>query len=240
MKITFLGTSHGVPEVDRFCQSILIETAENGYLIDAGAPVMDCLIRRKYDLKRLKAVFITHMHGDHINGLFGVLDLASWKFKEMDFDTFLPDEEKISIISAAVPTRVGCESRVRLQHGQSGVVYQNDEMKVTAYPTEHMGNAPAYGYLLEAEGKKIYISGDLNGQNIDYPDFINEEPVDVFMVECAHFPAERLAEKLKDCKAKRVMMIHVSPTQKYDVMKEAEKELPVRMVYPNDGDVFDV
>ena len=64
MKITFLGTSHGVPSEERYCQSMLLEIGENAYLIDAGAPVMNILLRRHFDLNRLKAIFLTHMHGD--------------------------------------------------------------------------------------------------------------------------------------------------------------------------------
>ena len=43
MKITFLGTSHGVPAKDRFCSSIMLESGGSFYFIDAGAPVMDLL-----------------------------------------------------------------------------------------------------------------------------------------------------------------------------------------------------
>ena len=61
MQIRFLGTSHGVPMPERFYQSMLIETDNgNSYLVDAGAPVMDLLVRLNYDLTRVKAAFITH------------------------------------------------------------------------------------------------------------------------------------------------------------------------------------
>ena len=46
MKITFLGTSHGVPAADRYCSSAMIEVNGSVYLIDAGAPVIDLLIRQ--------------------------------------------------------------------------------------------------------------------------------------------------------------------------------------------------
>jgi len=39
MKITFLGTSHGYAEKNRFTSSTLIETAGHSYILDAGAPV---------------------------------------------------------------------------------------------------------------------------------------------------------------------------------------------------------
>ena len=41
MKLTFLGTSHGVPAADRYCQSILAESENGGYIVVAGAPVFD-------------------------------------------------------------------------------------------------------------------------------------------------------------------------------------------------------
>ena len=71
IRITFLGTSHGVPEKDRFCSSTLIEIGDDRYLVDMGGPVTETLIRRDIPLETIKAVFITHPHGDHTNGLIG-------------------------------------------------------------------------------------------------------------------------------------------------------------------------
>ena len=76
-------------------------------------------------------------------------------------------------------------------------------------------NRPAYGYLLEVKGKKLYISGDLNSGRIDYQEFLNIEPVDTFVVECAHFSAECLVEKLRSCKAKCEMPVHIWALYKY-------------------------
>ena len=224
-----------------------IETENSSYIVDAGAPVMECLLRGGYDLKKLKGVFITHMHSDHVDYLFGLLTLPSWYRKEMDFDVYLPEQAGIDAITSYIQMGFGNadyfpNDRVRLHLIESREVYQDDEMKVTAFPTDHMkiSKRPCYGYLMEAEGKKLYISGDLDGQKIDYPEFLNEEAVDAFVVECAHFPAERLIEKLRSCRAKCVMPIHVWRLEKYDILKQAEKELPFQMEYPSDGDCFEI
>ena len=78
MKIRFLGTSYGAPAPGRHQQNLLLET-ESGrdYLVDAGAPVLDILAGEGYDFSRLKAIFITHLHGDHMNGLADILNLAA-------------------------------------------------------------------------------------------------------------------------------------------------------------------
>ena len=64
MKITLLGTSHGVPAADRYCSCTLIEAGHAAYLIDAGAPAIDLLLRRGVDLTAIRALFTTHLHGD--------------------------------------------------------------------------------------------------------------------------------------------------------------------------------
>jgi pyruvate/oxaloacetate carboxyltransferase len=45
MKLTFLGTSCGVPQKDRYCSSCMIECGDGVYLIDVGAPVAELLRR---------------------------------------------------------------------------------------------------------------------------------------------------------------------------------------------------
>lgn len=245
MKLTFLGTSHGVPAPDRYCQSILLEAGKYGYIIDAGAPVFDCLLRQNVDINKIKAVFITHMHNDHMDSLFGLISIACWYYTDMRFDVFLPEQKGIDVVTAYLQLTLGDPSlfpndRIHLRLTGEGDVYQDEGMKVTAFPTGHLlaQNRPAYGYLLESDGKRIYISGDLNGEKVDYPTFLEEQPVDAFVVECAHFPAERLVERLQSCKAKQVMPVHVWPTEKYQVLKQSESKLPFAMAYPKDGDSY--
>ena len=78
MKIKFLGTSYGAPSKDRHQQSFLIEENEDLYIFDTGAPVLDILIKCGYDLSKIRAVFISHIHGDHLNGIFDMLNLSDY------------------------------------------------------------------------------------------------------------------------------------------------------------------
>ena len=60
MKITFLGTSHGITEKNQFCSSALISTGGKHYLVDAGAPVLTLLKNHDIPLTDVAGVFITH------------------------------------------------------------------------------------------------------------------------------------------------------------------------------------
>ena len=99
MKITFIGSSHGVPEPNRKCTSIMIEAGENVYFIDMGTPAIDALRTRGISIDRVKGIFITHMHGDHTNGLIPFIDLITWYFKTPDPAVFLPIPAAAKVIS---------------------------------------------------------------------------------------------------------------------------------------------
>ena len=247
MQIRFLGTSHGAPLPGRHCQSILIETEGGAYLFDAGAPVTDLLVNEGFALTQLRAVFVTHMHSDHFDGLPGLVCLASWFYLKMRFGVYLPERSGVDAVRSFCRARLQneyrwdkeeSEERVPFFCYEAGVVYDDGNLKVVAHPTEHLKRIgkPAYGFLIEAEGKKVFITGDMHGSLSDFPEFLFSERVDLLISECAHFDPASLGEKLKNCKAKTVAVIHVFPLRRFAELKEVEPTVPARMIYPNDGD----
>ena len=241
MKIDFLGTSHGVPMPGRHYQSICIETEKGTYLVDAGAPVMDCLINRKYDLTKINAVFVTHVHNDHIVGLMDMVMLASWYYKEMAFDIYMPEQRGVDAVEGYCNILLHGKSssdKISYKPVKEGVIFDDGNLKVTAVPTSHMEATTnvAYGYLLEADGKRVYITGDMHPSLKDFPSRVLSEPVDVLISECAHFSAEALIEKLATVNAQKVMVVHVFPLDKYDVLEQYAKESPFELLLPRDGD----
>lgn len=241
MKITFLGTSHGVPAADRYCSSTMIEINNSVYLIDAGAPVIDLLIRKGVDLSRVKSVFTTHLHGDHVFGVIQMASLFNWYFKTADADFYLTEQAGVDVIKSAIETIDGalCD-RVRLNLMTEATVYEDENIRVTPFPTQHLSqlNRPAYSYLIEAEGKKIFFSGDLSNRLAmgDFPPYTLENEVDLMICEMAHFGPEHAAPYLEKCRAKELLFNHVFPLHKLDQIRELDGKFgyPIRSV--DDGD----
>ena len=244
MKIKFLGTSHGVPMPGRHYQSILIETQNASYLVDAGAPVMDILINEQYDLNRIKAVFVTHAHADHMMGLLDMVTLTSWYYKNLSYDVYLPEERAIDGVRnfSSVMLFGEVSDRIRYHVIEEGAFFDDGNLKVTAVHTAHMESCSnvAYGFMLEADGKKVYVTGDMHGSLKDFPTEYLCEPTDLFISECAHFPAERLIEKLADVNAKKIAVVHVYAVNKYEILAEYAQKSGKPLCFPNDGDVIEL
>lgn len=241
MKIRFIGTSHGVPGDNRHCQCILIEQGDSTYIIDAGAPVADILINEGYDLTRIKAVFITHIHGDHVDGLVQLCDLVQWKFKEAGFTVYLP--ECADIFDAFISkTDVKNDGRVVYKEIQAGDVFDDGNIRLTAHPTDHLKRAgrPALGYLIEEGGRRLYITGDMSHRCDDFPVGLLSDYTDAVITECAHFPAEKLMAQVAKCSIGTLIPIHVFPLEKYDDIASLSDTVRCKIYCPRDNDTFEM
>jgi ribonuclease Z len=73
LRMTLLGVGTGVPDPDREHTHMVWESSEGLLLIDAGGSTYQRLLRANLDPMRLRGIFLTHSHTDHINGLPALL-----------------------------------------------------------------------------------------------------------------------------------------------------------------------
>ena len=209
MRITFVGSSHGVPEAHRKCTCIMIEVGENAYFVDMGSSGMDALRTYGVPVDAVKGIFVTHMHGDHLNGLPEYIELLTWYFKTADPVVCLPMLDAVDVINDWVRVTLSGETReIRYRETQPGVVYDDGVLKVTAIPTQHC--LKSYAYIVEAEGKTVLFTGDLKNPGIDFPAAAQERPLDLVVCESAHFEATDYLPVFEKCDIKKVCVTHYS------------------------------
>lgn len=250
MKITFLGTSHGIPEPGRFCTCTMIEAGNSIYFIDAGAPIVNTLVDKGKNVMDTRALFTTHIHGDHTAGLFQFADLVDWYYKEHSMDFYIADGVLIDALKTMIKACNGGhpvhEDRLHFHVIDPNVAYEDENIKVEFIPTMHMAGVEGYhSYaMLVTEGKKrVLFSGDLSHHLAkgDVPEILTKEPLDAFICEMAHFYPEHIQPYLENCKAKAVYFHHVNSTRKkMPLIREMSEKFDFPIYIPNDGDSFEV
>lgn len=266
MKITFLGTSHGIAEANRFTSSILVTVKTKSYLIDAGAPIMKLTRARGVDIKDISGIFITHSHADHYMGLVEFMAQVD-NFKEFEgakitvyapknfpfipMREFIFGKDAINDIRKSVKIggsrqkandtegyRVNCE-----YYSNEGVIFDDGELKVSAIPTAHTEDSHAF--LLEAEGKRVLITGDLRPDLSDFPKVAFEGSHDLIITEAAHpmLNSESVISLLSKCNTKKLLITHICDWRNTaEIISELKEKLggiiPTDSV--NDGDSFEI
>ncbi len=252
MKITFLGTCHGHPEKNREYTSIAVEANGRVYLFDTGAFVANKLLDCGLELTDLKSVFISHMHGDHVNGILRLVDIFSWANRLYDgiaVDYYFPEERGVNEIKAFCDAVKGPfnEEKNVFHIYPSDFVYDDGYLKVSVIETKHRFDAgfPSYAFLIEGEGKKVLITGDLS-QDLKYDDFpkaAKSESTDLIICELAHFDFDTLRPHVMSCKTKMMYITHIKYPDVRIPLIEKENEsskFPFPIICPSDGDVIEL
>jgi len=159
--LTILGSSSALPTSNRFPTAQVLNVQERFFLIDCGEGTQIQLRKLKFRLGRLNHIFISHLHGDHVFGLFGLLSSLGLTGRDQDMHIYGPPAleyvvlQHISLFDIHLPYKVifhplDCE--------KSKVIYEDKKITVRNFPLNH--RIPTCGYLFrEKERLRKYRNG---------------------------------------------------------------------------------
>ena len=152
MRTTFLGTSGAIPTTERNPSAILLEREGDRMLFDVGEGTQRQMMRFRTGFG-LSDVFVTHLHGDHVLGLPGLVQTMGFNDRDEPLTVHAPSgtgDEIESLVHAAghqpsFPVRVS-----EVEPG--GVAVDREEYEVRVFRTSH--DATSVGYAVVEDDRK--------------------------------------------------------------------------------------
>lgn len=149
MEVIFLGTGAGVPAKERNVSSIalqLVEERGTTWLFDCGEATQHQILHTSIRPRRIEKIFITHLHGDHIFGLPGLLGSRSFQGGETPLTLYGPRGIKEFIETALRVSRTHLRYSLHVIEIDEGIIWDDEQFVVEAKRLEH--GIPSYGYRI--------------------------------------------------------------------------------------------
>lgn len=224
--ITILGSASGIPTTNRFNQTVHLEIDRHQYLLEASDGAAALLVRQFGRMPDLDAVFVSHMHSDHIGGLGMLVQTMQLTKRTKPMTVYMPEEgipairnylNAMYLPPELMPYRL--ELRALTERSPS---YSDAVIEVTAFQNHHLchiasvlagrysNKGQAYSFRIrDAVGLSIIYSGDIWSVEELFP-VIGENGADMMILECAHYAVDQTFSRLSD-KVRVLVINHLHP-----------------------------
>lgn len=277
-KLVLLGTGNPPPDPDRSGPASAVVVNGTPYLVDFGAGVVRrakaAVAERGIDALepvKLRVVFVTHLHSDHTVG-YPDLILTPWVMgRKVPLEVYGPTGIKHLTTHVLEAYRVDFESRqkqfeqglytvgtfpegrgVHAHEIKPGVVYQDANVKVTAFATKH--TMESYAYRFDTADRRIVFSGDTNPaegtieacdgcdilvHEVMTHDWLSRRPDFIEYQRRYHTTTTQLAELARKAKPKLLVLYHASISWRpvVDSQRSRPEVLLAEMISRYDGHV---
>ena len=177
LRVYVCGSASPLGRSDQAQSCLAVVTPQHFYIVDSGAGAAANVARASLPMHRLRGVFLTHFHSDHIGEIYE-MNLASWiQGRPEPLRIFGP--KGVRQIVSGINETYEQDRGYRVEHHGSellppelgklvhksikeGTVLEDGDLTVTAYFAEHHPVSPALGFRFDYRGRSVVISGDSN------------------------------------------------------------------------------
>ena len=171
MEILFLGTGAGLPSKGRNVSSLALKVLDElneVWLFDCGEASQHQILKTNIKPRKIRKIFITHMHGDHIFGLPGFLSSRSFQISDKEDLTVFGPQGIRAYIEASLKfskSHLLYPLRIVELNPKGGSIKLNEGWKVEYLPLDH--GILSYGYrVIEPDHPGQLLMDKVNAFNV--------------------------------------------------------------------------
>ncbi len=147
LSITFLGTGGAVPSLRRGLPAMVIEREGTALLVDCGEGTQMALLRTTISAGKIDAIFISHLHGDHIFGLPGFLTTQQMMDRKKELTVYGPRGLEQFYLSVKSITGFEIQYNLKFIEIEDGKSYPFDAFQVLVRKLVHNDNCFGFRFV---------------------------------------------------------------------------------------------
>ncbi len=156
MHITFLGTGAGIPTLKRKLPSLVLFYEGENLMFDCGEGTQLQMIKAKIGLGRKMKIFITHLHGDHVLGVPGLIQTMSLLGRHDKLEVYGPEGLGDFINAARTHIKFNLRFPLKVEEVGEGVIIKDRKYKILAKIADHSIANLAYAFVENKKPGKFY------------------------------------------------------------------------------------
>lgn len=158
IKVTILGSASAKPTANRHPSAQIVNVDEQYYLVDAGEGVQKQMFRYGINPLKLRGIFISHLHGDHVFGVFPLISTLGLYGRRTPLKIFAPRpfgeilESHLRYFDSDLPYEV---EWVEVDTTAHRIIFENNSLEVWNIPLRH--RVPASGYMFREKMPELNV-----------------------------------------------------------------------------------
>ncbi len=149
MKLQFLGTGAGVPSRGRNVTSIILNMMNERksiWMFDCGEATQHQILQTTIKPRRIEKIFITHLHGDHIFGLPGLLSSRSFQGGSEKVTLYGPKGIRSFLEVTLAVSASRLQYPLEIVEIEEGLIFEDNQVKVETRLLDH--GIPSFGFRI--------------------------------------------------------------------------------------------
>ncbi len=149
--VVFLGTSGTTPTKERGLPSVAVMRGGITYLFDCGEGTQRQFFIHSLNISKVDYIFVSHVHGDHIIGIAGLVRTLAMNGRARPLTIFVPSGYEDSVRSLIEFDRAMIRYPIALKPFKQGDLLKGDGITVGAFRLSH--SIPTYGFVFKEDDK---------------------------------------------------------------------------------------
>jgi len=145
--VYFLGTGGNLPTKQRGLPSVVLKRKKEVFMFDCGEGTQLKFILSNIGLNKIMKIFISHLHGDHVFGLPGLLASFSFLGRTKTLSIYGPHGITDFLNCVLENIKMEITYKLEIKEIREGLVYENKEYLIRAIPAEHI--IESYSFIFE-------------------------------------------------------------------------------------------